>query len=465
MDRLSVGIPSANVRVGSSSSGYNIVGTCVPSLPLYMNGTEVENRTDGGFFSVYVTLASGANTFTFTQQGQANVSRVITRGGGTAATPTPTPVYNPPPAGSYISVNTDCGWLFPRATATGGSQWFVERGQTDRVVEVSSSGEWLRLLCGAWIETNYIARAGQAAENQLSGGAFSRAGNVESVSWRAEKYPAAYLDYDRANGTLTAYFGLQSVPPPVADVPADSIYASVRGGVTAEGAAYLVFTLGSGVVLEGYDFAYGDGSFQLRARVRKSVGSDARRPLAGFTFVVDAGHGGSEGGAIGPMGSSLPEKVLNLTNARKLQERLEALGARVVMTRTGDTTLSLAGRVLVNRAAMPDMFISVHANSVDATTNATNIRGFTVWYRNASSAPLADSMMSSLYNLIPNSTRNKNSNQSNLYVVRPAWAPAVIVELGFLCNIEDFAWVAEEANQDKMADEIAAAILKYYRGW
>jgi N-acetylmuramoyl-L-alanine amidase len=110
------------------------------------------------------------------------------------------------------------------------------------------------------------------------------------------------------------------------------------------------------------------------------------------------------------------------------------------------------------------MFISIHGNSMPETTDASNIRGLTVWYRNKTSLPLADALTASLFRINPGTTRaSQTSYQSNFYVCRPSWAPSVIIEVSFLCNIDDFAWMINDAKQNDFAAALANAVLAYYR--
>jgi endonuclease YncB( thermonuclease family) len=109
-----------------------------------MNGEPVENRTAEGFFSVFAPLnATGATRLEFTQPGQPAVSRTITRRAPQQAVPpqpAPTTRLYGRDTPVYATVTAEVAWLFPRATATGGTSWLLERGMTDRVVATTSNG-------------------------------------------------------------------------------------------------------------------------------------------------------------------------------------------------------------------------------------------------------------------------------------------------------------------------------------
>lgn len=84
-------------------------------------------------------------------------------------------------------------------------------------------------------------------------------------------------------------------------------------------------------------------------------------PINGATVVLDPGHGGGEPGAVGPAGTA--EKTVNLAIARETARRLEALGAKVVLTRTGDYRVTLASRAAIAVALGPAVFLSIHHNA------------------------------------------------------------------------------------------------------
>jgi N-acetylmuramoyl-L-alanine amidase len=186
-------------------------------------------------------------------------------------------------------------------------------------------------------------------------------------------------------------------------------------------------------------------------------------PFDGFTFVLDAGHGGTDPGALGPMGGEYAEKHIVMDVTLKLAERLEKLGAEVHLVRGGDYDVPLLTRTHLSREVKPDMFISIHSNSTAETTNATNIHGLTMWYRNPTSQPAAQALFERLRFVNPLSNRANSINQSNFFVCRPVWSPSVLIELSFTNNINDFAWMVNPARQVDMAWGIVNALLGYYR--
>jgi N-acetylmuramoyl-L-alanine amidase len=83
--------------------------------------------------------------------------------------------------------------------------------------------------------------------------------------------------------------------------------------------------------------------------------------LGGAHVVLDPGHGGDEPGAVGPTGAT--EKSVNLAIARETERQLEALGARVILTRRGDYRITLLSRAAIATNLRPLLFVSIHHNA------------------------------------------------------------------------------------------------------
>jgi len=468
LDTLSVGMPLRDISLTATAAnarGYNIVGTSIPGIPLYMNGEEVTNRTLEGFFFIFVTLESGENKFTFSQEGQEDVTRTITRrspgsgGGGSTANVTTTQITTP----RYATVKTDEAWLLPSHANTGGSDWMLEEGQRDRVI-AESSNDFVKLSCGMWINKSNVTIQTESdfIENVLQNGYYRRGTDTDVLIWHSLEFPAIHASYD--GDDLTLSFGMHTEVPPL-DLPSDlsqTIFSGYSSGIN-NGTPYYRFAIRNDINFEGYYVEHRNDEIRFHLKKRKNL-SRGDRPLTGISIVIDPGHGGEHTGAVGPLGIDMPEKHLNLTNAIKLADRLREMGATVHLTREIDITLSLQERVNISRRLKPDLFLSLHINSVDETTNAENIRGFTVWYRNPNSINMSYSILDVMFDIIPHTNRHRSLNQANFFVCRPAWTPSVLLEAGFIINIDDFVWLIDPENQDKMADATVQAIIEYFAG-
>ncbi|RKN83859.1 N-acetylmuramoyl-L-alanine amidase [Paenibacillus ginsengarvi] len=188
-------------------------------------------------------------------------------------------------------------------------------------------------------------------------------------------------------------------------------------------------------------------------------------------IVVDAGHGGSDPGAIGVNG--LYEKNVNYNIAQKLRDLLAGMGYDVVLTRKADEYISLADRVAMTDEAKPSLFVSVHANS---HPNA-NVSGAMVLYYDKDypqdSYPASDAMTAltpeskKLAELVQQSIvkqtgfADKGLLPSAAYVIRMGQVPSILVETAFLSNSGDAARLANDTVRQQLAQAVANGIAAY----
>ncbi|MCL2371845.1 MAG: family 10 glycosylhydrolase [Defluviitaleaceae bacterium] len=565
MDSLLVASPRVN-RTVVDAAGFFFYGSGVPGVPVYVNGQLVENRTEDGFFSVFMPLVRGANNFTFTQQGQTAVTRVITNNapagaaapatmaqagitnafpaydewaqagetitlratapggatvtaqiGGQTVTLTQTnanlratagniiaaqftgsftlnataadnaivdigrPVYTMAWNGQtttataagmvrqlganapfFAEITGNAAWAFPQATTTGGSGWLMTSGQRDRVRAVT--GGWTQLASGGWVESAGLRTFRDEAlvpPNPLgfmSEGMYVSGNYRDVITWEVPFFPGVLADFD--GETLILSIGIQNNLPPIFHNPENGLFSEIRI-CQHDGVPSYFMTLRSDAHLEGFYVEHSNGQLRLNLLRRRAL-TPGQYPFRGFTFVVDAGHGGDDVGAVGAIGPSMAESHIVLAQADLLTERLQSLGATVVRVRDSNTAYTLQNRVDISRRAKPDMFLSLHTNATGETTDATNIRGFTVWHRNPGSYPAARSFMNSLYNINPATNRHQAPNQANFFVCRPQWAPHILLEASFTNNIQDFAWLINPRRQSDYVWGIVNALLAYY---
>lgn len=191
------------------------------------------------------------------------------------------------------------------------------------------------------------------------------------------------------------------------------------------------------------------------------------------TPVLDAGHGGEDGGAVSDSG--VAESGINLQITRRLYEILRFLGHPSVMTRSGDeaiyddTAVTLREKKvsdLKNRTALANetpsgLLISIHQNCLPGHPG---VRGAQVFYNGIQpSQQLAETVQQAL-----NSTVNGGKGKAakpigdGVYLMSHTTCPAILVECGFLSNPEETALLQQPAYQVKIAAVIAAAYCQYY---
>ncbi|MBQ8207717.1 MAG: N-acetylmuramoyl-L-alanine amidase [Clostridia bacterium] len=190
------------------------------------------------------------------------------------------------------------------------------------------------------------------------------------------------------------------------------------------------------------------------------------------TVIIDAGHGGEDGGAIGTNGAV--EKALNLEISFMLCDMLRASGMNVIMTRTEDIllydrnadymghkkSLDLRARLEIAKSNPDSIFVSIHMNAFPSEKYS----GLQVWYskNNSGSKVLADMLQSYVSNkLQPENGRKIKQANSSIYLLDRAVSTAVLVECGFLSNSAECEKLSDGNYRRQLAFTLFAAIKEY----
>ena len=184
--------------------------------------------------------------------------------------------------------------------------------------------------------------------------------------------------------------------------------------------------------------------------------------LSGSVILIDAGHGGTDGGARAK-DSRVWEKELNLKTAVALERLLKADGASVIMTRETDTQYSenkradLTARLNLAREGNADMVISIHMNEYRTRRES----GPQVFYRagQENSRLLAGCIQAALIETLH--PAKQRSAMAGDYFILSLEIPSVLVECGFLSNAAEEALLLTEEYQEKVAFAIRNGILEY----
>ena len=370
----------------------------------------------------------------------------------------------------------------------------LSAGDKDGLAEITgASGEWSNILyagISGWVETKYLqtkdGRQASVTASQLTVrrssdpgseviGTIAKGENYELL--KEEKNMALLQLGENKTGWVTSWYlqksesvrkttvkkvdngaeivitrhgtGLRSAPdasgriihrPRAGDtltvtaVVGDWYETVLKDGRKAYAAGWIVTPSGKvdSIVREGMD-AY------LRDRI----------------IVIDPGHGGYDQGAAGRLGTK--EKDLTLETAGLLAERLEKAGAKVVMTRTDDSGLSLNARVQTARRNTADAFLSIHYDSAEHG----GVSGMTSYYYHDFQAPLAEAMEKELGKSIQ--ADNRGSRQGNYHVLRENKQVSVLLELGYLSNPDDERKMVTDQYQQAAAGAIYRGLAQYFK--
>lgn len=184
------------------------------------------------------------------------------------------------------------------------------------------------------------------------------------------------------------------------------------------------------------------------------------KPLQNRVIILDPGHGGKDPGTVK---GSVSEKSITLKVSTQVKQLLENAGAKVYMTRTGDTYPSLQDRVDFTQANYGEIFVSVHVNSA-ANTSA---QGTETYYAISTGDMYQEDIDLATFvnNQIVNNLNMKNRGvkQEQYYVIRNMVIPSILVELGFLTNTEDHNKMTNDQYVNLFAESIYNGILQYYK--
>ena len=198
-----------------------------------------------------------------------------------------------------------------------------------------------------------------------------------------------------------------------------------------------------------------------------TVPAFAARDGAPVTVVVDAGHGGEDGGATSPDG--VEESRLNLEIALRVNNLLRFAGQRTLLTRSEDITTSdpnldtirqrkvsdLKNRVAAIEKVEGGTLLSIHQN----TYPGSRYHGAHVFYApTEGSQALAEHFQNSIKAALqPDNERAVKRIPDTVYIMNHVTCPAVLIECGFLTNPEEEALLRDEDYQRKLSAVIAAA--------
>jgi N-acetylmuramoyl-L-alanine amidase len=173
---------------------------------------------------------------------------------------------------------------------------------------------------------------------------------------------------------------------------------------------------------------------------------------------VDAGHGGRDPGAVA---NGIQEKDVVLPMSLKLGQALQSMGYTVYYARTNDVELDLEPRVAIAQRVNADVFVSIHANSLDSRN--TSVNGVETFHARNSTVgrELASYVQSQI--ISATSANNRGVKAAGFYVIAKTSMPAILVETGFVTSPTEASNLSNPNYQKQMADAIAQGIDQFMR--
>lgn len=207
--------------------------------------------------------------------------------------------------------------------------------------------------------------------------------------------------------------------------------------------------------------------------IRKSAVDALAENIAYKTVIIDAGHGGIDGGTSADDGTL--EKDLNLQIALKLDEMLHSMGVNTVLIRNSDVSIhdetaksvrqkkisDLKNRLKIINETENAVFVSIHQNHFGQSKYC----GTQIFYskNNPLSATFAEKIRMPIITVLQNNnTREIKQSGTEIYLLHNAQIPAVMVECGFLSNAQETDNLKSENYQQKLAFLITIGIIDYF---
>ena len=191
-------------------------------------------------------------------------------------------------------------------------------------------------------------------------------------------------------------------------------------------------------------------------------------PKSQFTIVVDAGHGGIDGGAVGRQ-TGITENELNLQFAQSLKQICQEYGWKVVLTRSDLSGLysplasnkkrsEMEKRKEIIEKSKADIVVSIHMNSFADKA----VCGANVFYSKGSEQGelLANSVQNIFFGTMQ--VRNSKAKEGDYYILNCVDVPSILIECGFLSNEKEEILLQDKTYQQQMSYAIFCGILKYF---
>jgi len=461
--------PSQNTDTYYSS--IYITGIADPAQAVYVNGNEIMPAQDGTF-GYYLELAKGENVIEVIQADNY-ISRVVNRKSYTGSLSSKKKYDKTQKAKKGQAVQTTEALTSilsdpdEDSTIIDGLQQGVQM-KVQKSVRTQRNGiyTWAyQLSNGGYVLAEYVewVSENQYIESILNDIYIEKLENDdEYLNIKATGKPAVVshtdgtqITFEFLNADLSGEFYDENQQTHT--VQLDSSFADECTIEKQNGNVYITFE-NTGSELWGYNTEYYDDNtikIYLKNAPHKVSGA---KPLSNVTVVVDAGHGGKDPGTLPLGGVEGPgEQDMNLAIAQATKICLEKLGATVYLTRSDDTFLTLQQRLDITNTVKPDLFVSVHHNSLEYTVDGSKECGVESYYFTPQSKYVAECMADRISQVT--GRQNRGYYYGYYRVLRNDIAPSVLNEYAFLMNPYEYSTIYSDENIYKAAMGTALAVI------
>lgn len=463
---LAVTYPQHNHETLYSNKVF-LMGTSNPDAPLTLNGTEVTTRASHGAWGVSIDLTVGDNTVTLENGGEPLTFTVV-RG-----EPKKYPPKEPQPDGSMgeeaigkKAVVTDAiASALEQCWDSSSIQQTLYQGAVAEIVDVVEYQSGSKMTHGYKLSTGGYVRAATTEIKDLPDAAFTGAKIYEDetshstvLEFTGSGTPAVFHKWEGNSLTLNLLSAQWQ-----GELPASERFTASMQQNGKDLTLTLQFNMND--PLYGWAVNYENGTTKLYFKHTPKL-AGGEKPLTGITIMLDPGHGDADNGAVGAGGLTAPmEKDANLAVALTVRTRLEQLGATVLMTREDDSFPTLGDRVTALNTQHPDLFLSIHHNSVELTKDINNVHGTEAYWFYQNSEQLANLLTANLAQSISSVNteeyKNRGTRYGYYYVTRSNICPATLLEVGFMANPTEYELCTSPTFIEVEAGGITRAIYQY----
>ncbi len=286
--------------------------------------------------------------------------------------------------------------------------------------------------------------------------AVSQKNTVFTFQMNEAAFHSLWMDGDFAELTLYNVTG----PAPSLTLGENPLFSAIKVEKIDETTLRILLTYKASCHIYGYT-CYFDGT-NLNVSFRNPVTlAEGDKPLSGVLISLDPGHCGSlDPGAVRYYnGKPVYESTLNMKLAKLVQARLEAKGAKVILSHTeNETRYSLDATIAGFRELNPDLNLSIHFNAVD--NDSPTATGTEAFWCYGNSQLLSDTLLKTFTDTT--GFQYRKSARDYYKVSRLCEFPSVLFETAFLTNLKDLSWFMDDANMEKAADAIADGVMNFF---
>lgn len=456
---LEIVYPKQNPAVINANSTF-FIGNTKPNSNLMINSTPVKVWNDGSFVQV-VPLLDGNNTFDIKSELNGEKEEIIfavTKPLVTAKTAA-TEEYQAFNQGEYLYSNVLKDNTPLRSAPDDDAQRLTHLNKGIVLLLEGKKGSYYKINLGdsstAWVNEKNISICTTVNERILA--------SVCETKFDEDKYfnylklnlnlQIPYKVLENGNNLELTIYGIKQNQEFINKLTSQKIFKPLNIKQNLNNNITLEFPSTSR--LWGYDCCY-EGN-NLVFKKRKSPLINPSKPLEGQIIAIDAGHGGSDSGAIGPTGEK--EKNINLDVTKKLEEELKKAGAQVIITRCDDTNVDLFDRVRIAKENNALISVSVHSNALADGGNPYIKHGTSTFYYNQESKELAYTLKSQLLKDL--GTLDDGTSKASFVLTRATSPLSVLIEVAYIIHPEEYQLLLNEEFRQKAAIAIKTGLEQY----